>query len=228
MCDHDFASNVNSATPSLSFVSTGQGEQDRYSDKHNQHAGGLRHGLGRELKVRARRIECRGIARTCEAKQNQVQRSHAVHREFEARADYVRCLKALGVKRLAIGDQRDRYQNGYTNGKTAIIDIRDTGSDFDSGSKLAEQLIAQRPDVIYTSPGILAKYVLEALTRARQDIPLVVFTWDPTLVMEIAPKASLLRKSFPHLDCSVLGARCNRPPLAKPTDFPWRLCHFEH
>jgi putative ABC transport system substrate-binding protein len=70
-------------------------------------------------------------------------------------------------------------QNGYVDGKTAAIDIRDTGSDFDSGSKLAEQLISQRPDVIYVSPGILAKHVLEALARAGRDIPVVIFTWDP-------------------------------------------------
>jgi len=70
-------------------------------------------------------------------------------------------------------------QNGYANGTTATVDIRNTGSDFSSGSKLAEQLIAQRPDVIYASPGILAKYVVERLSHSGQQIPLVVFTWDP-------------------------------------------------
>jgi len=36
-----------------------------------------------------------------------------------------------------------------------------------------------RRKVIYASPGVLAKYVLQALSRTGQDIPLVVFTWDP-------------------------------------------------
>jgi ABC-type sugar transport system substrate-binding protein len=43
-------------------------------------------------------------------------------------------------------------QNGYINGTTAIIDIRDTGSNFASGRKLAEELVAQQPDVIFASP----------------------------------------------------------------------------
>ena len=80
-------------------------------------------------------------------------------------------------------------QNGYTHGTTAIIDIRDTGSNFESGGKLAEQLIAQHPDVIYASPGVLAKYVQEALSRTGRDVPLVVFTWDPVGegIVESAP-----------------------------------------
>lgn len=70
-------------------------------------------------------------------------------------------------------------ENGYVDGVTVSIGIRNTYSDFGSGPALAKELIALGPQVIFASPGALAKDVLRELDAARKDIPVVTLTWDP-------------------------------------------------
>ena len=70
-------------------------------------------------------------------------------------------------------------QNGYIDGTTAIIDVRGTGSNFESGFKHAEQIVLLRPDVIFAAPGALAKFAIRAVNNSRKSIPIVVLTWDP-------------------------------------------------
>ena len=70
-------------------------------------------------------------------------------------------------------------ENGYVAGATAVIDIRATGGNVDSGPRMADELVARDPDVIYTVPGVLAKDVAEAEKRAGKRIPIVVTTQDP-------------------------------------------------
>lgn len=70
-------------------------------------------------------------------------------------------------------------ENGYVDGTTASIDVRNTYSNFDSGPALAKELISLEPRVIFASPGTLAKHVLRELELAHKSIPVVVLTWDP-------------------------------------------------
>jgi putative ABC transport system substrate-binding protein len=69
--------------------------------------------------------------------------------------------------------------HGYRQGETVTIERRMTGGNLDSGSKLAEELVALDLDVIYTAPGILARHVVTAESRAGKRTPVVVLTWDP-------------------------------------------------
>lgn len=70
-------------------------------------------------------------------------------------------------------------RNGFVDGTNAVVHIRSTGADFESGPALAKELIALDPHVIYVSPGLLAKHLLQELEKSRKDIPVVVHTWDP-------------------------------------------------
>jgi putative ABC transport system substrate-binding protein len=70
-------------------------------------------------------------------------------------------------------------ENGYVDATTATIDWRATGARFDSGPRLAEELISLQPDVIFAAPGLLAKDVADAEVRAGKQIPIVLLTWDP-------------------------------------------------
>ena len=70
-------------------------------------------------------------------------------------------------------------ENGYVDGATAVIDIRTAGKNPELGPRLAGELIALDPDVIYAVPGVLAKDVVEAEKRAGKQIPIVTLTPDP-------------------------------------------------
>jgi putative ABC transport system substrate-binding protein len=70
-------------------------------------------------------------------------------------------------------------ESGFVDGQTAKIDIRSTGQKFETGASLASELIALRPQVVFASPGILAKHAIHALEQSRQDIPVVVLSSDP-------------------------------------------------
>jgi putative ABC transport system substrate-binding protein len=70
-------------------------------------------------------------------------------------------------------------ENGYVDGATAVIDIRTTGENYELGPKLAEELIALDPDVIYALPTALVKDVADAEKRAGKQIPIVLLTYDP-------------------------------------------------
>jgi putative ABC transport system substrate-binding protein len=70
-------------------------------------------------------------------------------------------------------------ENGYVDGATAVIDIRATGGNVDSGPRMAEELIARDPDVIFAVPGVLVKDVADAEKRAGKQIPIVFITQDP-------------------------------------------------
>jgi putative tryptophan/tyrosine transport system substrate-binding protein len=68
---------------------------------------------------------------------------------------------------------------GYVHGVTAVIDIRKTYENFESGHGLAEELVALDPAVIYAVPGSLAKHVSDAVHKSGKKIPVVVLTYDP-------------------------------------------------
>ena len=70
-------------------------------------------------------------------------------------------------------------ENGYVDGATAVIDIRATGGNVDSGPRMAEELIARDPDVIFAVPGVLVKDVADAEKRTGKQIPIVFITQDP-------------------------------------------------
>lgn len=70
-------------------------------------------------------------------------------------------------------------QQGYVDGVTASIQIRSTGPNIESGIKLAEELVAQDPEVIFVVPAGLARYVLRAIEQSRKKIPVVVLSFDP-------------------------------------------------
>jgi len=70
-------------------------------------------------------------------------------------------------------------ENGYIDGTTAVLDIRTTGGTFESGPRLAEELIALDPDVIYAVPSALVKDVVDAEKKAGKQIPIVALTVDP-------------------------------------------------
>lgn len=81
-------------------------------------------------------------------------------------------------------------ESGYVGGATVTIDVRATGANFESGPRLAEELIALDPDVIYAVPAALAKDVIDAQTRAGKQIPLVVLTGgDPVAERLVASAA---------------------------------------
>ncbi len=70
-------------------------------------------------------------------------------------------------------------ENGYVDGATAVIDIRATGAGYESGPRLAEELIARNPDVIFAVPAALVRDVADAEQKAGKLIPIVVLTYDP-------------------------------------------------
>jgi putative tryptophan/tyrosine transport system substrate-binding protein len=70
-------------------------------------------------------------------------------------------------------------ENGFTDGVNATFHIRATGQKLDSGASLAKELVALNPDVLYVSPGILAKQAIEELERSKKNIPVVVLSSDP-------------------------------------------------
>jgi putative ABC transport system substrate-binding protein len=102
-----------------------------------------------------------------------------------ATAEQARRLPRIGVLWPSLVDQWDKAfrdglrENGYVHGATAVIDIRATGGNLESGAALAEELIASKPDVIYAVPGVLAKEIVNAEKRAGKEIPIVVITQDP-------------------------------------------------
>jgi ABC-type uncharacterized transport system substrate-binding protein len=69
--------------------------------------------------------------------------------------------------------------NGYRNGETAEIQVRGTEGGLDIAPRMAEEIVALEPDVIYAAPGLLAKHVLTAQQKLGKRIPVVVLTWDP-------------------------------------------------
>jgi putative ABC transport system substrate-binding protein len=70
-------------------------------------------------------------------------------------------------------------ENGYVDGATAVIDIRSTGEKYELGPKLAEELTALDPDVIYAVPTALVRDVADAEKREGKQIPIVLLTYDP-------------------------------------------------
>ena len=70
-------------------------------------------------------------------------------------------------------------ENGYIDGATAVIDIRKAGEKPELGPRLAGELIAMDPDVIYAVPITFATDVAEAEKRAGKQIPIVALMWDP-------------------------------------------------
>ena len=69
--------------------------------------------------------------------------------------------------------------NGYVAGANAIVDIRGTGGDMTSAPRLAEELVALDPDVIFAVTGVLAKAVVNAEIKLGKQTPVVVITQDP-------------------------------------------------
>lgn len=70
-------------------------------------------------------------------------------------------------------------QEGFVHGATAMIDIRSTGPDMESGFRLAEELVALSPSVVFSAPAPLAKHVVHAAEKAGKNVPLVVLAYDP-------------------------------------------------
>jgi len=70
-------------------------------------------------------------------------------------------------------------ENGYIDGKTVVIDVRTAGKNPELGPKLAAELIASDPDVIYAVPAVLVKDVIDAEKRAGKPIPIVMLGADP-------------------------------------------------
>ena len=94
-------------------------------------------------------------------------------------------LPRIGVLWLGLVDRwvnafhEGLRENGYVDGATAVIDIRTAGKNPELGPRLAGELIALDPDVIYAVPGVLVKDVVEAEKRAGKQIPIVTLTPDP-------------------------------------------------
>ena len=70
-------------------------------------------------------------------------------------------------------------ENGYVDGATAVIDIRTTDGNYELGPRMAQELVALDPDVIYAVAAALVKDVAAAEKRAGKQIPIVALTWDP-------------------------------------------------
>jgi putative ABC transport system substrate-binding protein len=70
-------------------------------------------------------------------------------------------------------------ENGYVDGATAVIDIRTAGKNPELGPRLAGELIALDPDVIYAVLGVRVRDVVEAEKRTGKQIPIVTLTPDP-------------------------------------------------
>jgi len=69
--------------------------------------------------------------------------------------------------------------NGFKHGTTAEIFIRSTGSNFNRGAQLAQELVQLNPDVVYAASELLAKNMVQAARAAGKAIPIVVTSWDP-------------------------------------------------
>jgi ABC-type sugar transport system substrate-binding protein len=87
-------------------------------------------------------------------------------------------------------------ENGYTHGATAMVYIRATGANYESGPRLASERIALNPDVIYAVPAALVRDVADAEQRAGKQIPIVLLTYDPRMAASNAqPSASAILKT---------------------------------
>ena len=100
-------------------------------------------------------------------------------------AEQARGLPRIAVLWPGLVDQWNKAfleslrDSGYVPGTTAIVDIRASGGQLASGPRLAEELIALDPDVIYAVTGVLAKAVVNGEKRLAKQIPMVVVTQDP-------------------------------------------------
>jgi len=99
--------------------------------------------------------------------------------EQAARVPRIAVLWPGAVEQWVKAFQDGLRENGYVDGATAVIDVRATGGNVDSGPQMAEELVARDPDVIFAVPGVLAKDVAVAEKRAGKLIPIVVTTQDP-------------------------------------------------
>ena len=99
-------------------------------------------------------------------------------------ADQTGRLPRIGVLWLGLVDgwvnafHEGLRENGYIDGATAVIDIR-KAENPGLGPRLAGELIASDPDVIYAVPATFAKDLAEAEKRAEKKIPIVALMWDP-------------------------------------------------
>ena len=75
--------------------------------------------------------------------------------------------------------QEGLRENGYVDGATAVLDVRATGGNVESGAVMAEELIARNPDIVLAVPGMLAKDIADAERKAGKPIPTVFITQDP-------------------------------------------------
>ena len=80
-------------------------------------------------------------------------------------------------------------KHGFVDGVTVRIDVRNTYERFDLGPKLAEELVALNPAVIFVSPSAFAKDISRALKKARKKIPMVVASYDPVAEGVVASAA---------------------------------------
>jgi putative tryptophan/tyrosine transport system substrate-binding protein len=94
-------------------------------------------------------------------------------------------LPRIGVLWLGLVDPWVRAfheglrENGYVDGATAVVDIRTAGKNPELGPRLAGELIALDPDVIYAVPAAFVKDVVDAQKRAGKQIPIVLLSADP-------------------------------------------------
>jgi putative ABC transport system substrate-binding protein len=70
---------------------------------------------------------------------------------------------------------------GYVDGETVTIDARATKGNVAAGERMAEELIARDPDVVFAVPGMLAKDVADAEKKLGKPIPVVFVTQDPVI-----------------------------------------------
>jgi len=88
-------------------------------------------------------------------------------------------------------------EHGYIHGATAVVYVRATGANYESGPRFADELIALNPDVIYAVPAVLVRNVVDAEQRAGKQIPIVLLTYDPV--------AEGLLSNAAHPDANMTG-----------------------
>ena len=84
-----------------------------------------------------------------------------------------------GVSRYISAFNDGLRERGYVNGTTVTVHISATNGDFDRAPRLAQELIALKPDVIFAVPGPLAKAVVRAVDKTGKQTPIVVYADDP-------------------------------------------------
>jgi len=103
----------------------------------------------------------------------------------QASAEQTHRLPRIGVLWSGVVDHWNKAfldglrEKNYVADSTAVIQIRATAGKPELGPRLASELVALEPDVLFAVPGILAKHVVNAQKAAGKQIPIVVATQDP-------------------------------------------------